>query len=429
MKKYVLSLVLLAVPVARSNPLKLNVDLKRKLHKALKPGRHLQTGNAADDENGEEACENKGFNEDECYDVGCCEWDEDQCWSSVGTGECSHDHDDDCDDNMNDSYDYDDSDDLYYDDDGGNFFDAFGSPLCALSIFSLLEGIEDLPVVAPGVTVTDDFEFEFDFGADNEAVDAYISACAELGGQNIVIDADYSDGCDSSDFINWNQCVGSLCDQDDINFFGPSFADPPPTCTVSTEVRSLDGLSGDLGISASDVCIESMTEIFFSSDVYEDFDATILDEETGEFTGDLEALGIFSNECESTDGRVVLGTIAYDDECDEASFSSVPMCVAKSCDNEEASSFIELIYELVNPECVDVTVSITEIKSTKSAKKKKSKKAGKSGKGEKSSKAPKSEKGEKSSKAAKSGKEEKSVKATKGMKGHKSEKAEKSGKA
>merc|ERR1740139_1096011 len=256
------------------------------------------------------------------------------------------------------------------------FFDAFGSPLCALSIFSLLEGIEDLPVVQPGVTVTDDFEFEFDFGADNEAVDAYISACAELGGQNIVIDADYSDGCDSSDFINWNQCVGSLCDQDDINFFGPSFADPPPTCTVSTEVRSLDGLSGDLGISASDVCIESMTEIFFSSDVYEDFDATILDEETGEFTGDLEALGIFSNECESTDGRVVLGTIAYDDECDEASFSSVPMCVAKSCDNEEASSFIELIYELVNPECVDVTVSITEIKSTKSAKKKKIKEGG-----------------------------------------------------
>merc|ERR1711957_874040 len=147
-----------------------------------------------------------------------------------------------------------------------------------------------------------------------------------------------------------------------------------PDCTVSTEVRSLDGMSGDLGISASDVCIESMTEIFFSSDVYEYFDATILDEETGEFTGDLEALGIFSNECESTDGRVVLGTIAYDDECDEASFSSVPMCVAKSCDNEEASSFIEFLTELGAfdaSECVDVTVSITEIKSTKSAKKKK----------------------------------------------------------
>ncbi|VEU38969.1 unnamed protein product [Pseudo-nitzschia multistriata] len=38
--------------------------------------------------NGEEACENKGFDVNECNDVGCCFWDGEQCWSDVGQNPC-----------------------------------------------------------------------------------------------------------------------------------------------------------------------------------------------------------------------------------------------------------------------------------------------------------------------------------------------------
>jgi len=40
--------------------------------------------------NGEEECENKGFSQTECADVGCCQWHdrERECWSAVGTDTC-----------------------------------------------------------------------------------------------------------------------------------------------------------------------------------------------------------------------------------------------------------------------------------------------------------------------------------------------------
>ena len=40
-------------------------------------------------QNGEEACEGHGFDQDQCLQVGCCEWDDNSCWSSIGDDECS----------------------------------------------------------------------------------------------------------------------------------------------------------------------------------------------------------------------------------------------------------------------------------------------------------------------------------------------------
>ena len=40
-------------------------------------------------QNGEEVCENKGFGPSECAAVGCCQYDDGQCWSAVGRGPCS----------------------------------------------------------------------------------------------------------------------------------------------------------------------------------------------------------------------------------------------------------------------------------------------------------------------------------------------------
>ena len=45
---------------------------------------------AAAAQNGEEVCENKGFDPSECAAIGCCQFDPSngQCWSAVGPGPC-----------------------------------------------------------------------------------------------------------------------------------------------------------------------------------------------------------------------------------------------------------------------------------------------------------------------------------------------------
>ena len=37
---------------------------------------------------GEAACEDHGYTTSECAAIGCCQWDDDSCWSSVGTSTC-----------------------------------------------------------------------------------------------------------------------------------------------------------------------------------------------------------------------------------------------------------------------------------------------------------------------------------------------------
>ena len=39
--------------------------------------------------NGVQACEDQSFNQNECESVGCCRWSDGECWSAVGTRECS----------------------------------------------------------------------------------------------------------------------------------------------------------------------------------------------------------------------------------------------------------------------------------------------------------------------------------------------------
>ena len=40
-------------------------------------------------QNGEEVCENKGYNPTQCAAIGCCEFDDGECYSAVGAGSCS----------------------------------------------------------------------------------------------------------------------------------------------------------------------------------------------------------------------------------------------------------------------------------------------------------------------------------------------------
>jgi len=48
-----------------------------------------ENNNEEDDLNGEESCQGKGYNKDECQDIGCCLWNDGECWSSVGTDSCN----------------------------------------------------------------------------------------------------------------------------------------------------------------------------------------------------------------------------------------------------------------------------------------------------------------------------------------------------
>ena len=38
--------------------------------------------------NGEQVCEGYGYNQRECETIGCCQWDDSDCWSAVGQGPC-----------------------------------------------------------------------------------------------------------------------------------------------------------------------------------------------------------------------------------------------------------------------------------------------------------------------------------------------------
>ena len=38
--------------------------------------------------NGEEVCEDHGFDKTQCESIACCHWDDGDCWSAVGNKKC-----------------------------------------------------------------------------------------------------------------------------------------------------------------------------------------------------------------------------------------------------------------------------------------------------------------------------------------------------
>lgn len=40
--------------------------------------------------NGEQVCEGHGYSAHECWSISCCQWDDGECWSSVGTSSCKN---------------------------------------------------------------------------------------------------------------------------------------------------------------------------------------------------------------------------------------------------------------------------------------------------------------------------------------------------
>jgi len=320
---------------------------------------------------------------------------------------------------------------LDHDDDNGNddseyYQDPFGnlSALCQLNTITLLNGgNESLEKLLPTPTpIFSGSNLEaLDFSADEDAFESYTNHCDGLGGQPIVMQMYPDEACndDTYDILNFPQCLGLACDEEDVAKYASFVADgffQLSDCVVTTDVKSLGG-GGD-GPQVDDECLDE-TLVIFKSDVYENFD-DVANKTTGEFTGDMQALSVFTARCESMVGRV--GQVSADlegERCEDVDLSSVPICVSRTCSDDGAEAALGLILRATFDECEVVSIKFEDTGSStsKSTKSSKGSKAPKSIKGNEATKAPKSAKGDK---AAKSLKEDKAAKATKSPKGEKS---------
>ena len=104
-----------------------------------------------------------------------------------------------------------------------------------------------------------------------------------------------------------------------------------------------------------------MTDIFMS-DIYEDFSEIVIDEDTGMFTGDTEALAVVTAQCTELGGRMTtISMDSYGGECDEdVDLTSVPFCVSNMCNEDEAQEFATVF---LSPsfleECEGVKITLT----------------------------------------------------------------------
>jgi len=238
--------------------------------------------------------------------------------------------------------------------------------LCSLSWASVStpEMIQLLPPV-----VLDEETGTIDYAADQNAFDAYDSYCNSIGGQTLSFDLDFSDECEngSDKVLNYPVCFGSACDDDDIAKFGNFMisndaADDNPACATSFTVES-DGDGKPFGPPGiPNECLEDIYNIFSSDEVYdEDFDEIL---EVGD--GYTESLANFEESCENESGRIVIASVNPNnaEEClsEDDTFTSKPICVAKSCEDEESEIALEFMPSLNNDEeqeCADgVTVTI-----------------------------------------------------------------------
>ena len=169
-------------------------------------------------------------------------------------------------------------------------------------------------------------------------------------------------------------------------------------CNIETTVVT-DG-DGDfsqfLGILIPVDCFNGMADIFFKSDLYKDFPNMMINEDTGMFNGDTEALAMVTAQCTELGGRMTTSSMDYyGGECnDYVNLILVPSYVSNMCDDDEAQDFAKTYLQTsVREECegTEITIDkmISEIETPKMPKAHKSPKAPKTPKEPKVPKAPK----------------------------------------
>ena len=200
----------------------------------------------------------------------------------------------------------------------------------------------------------------YDFGTNATAVEAYDTACKERGGQTLTINAYGSATCAISYFLRYPVCLDArLCSEEDVSEYADFFATMvlpsslvgnDTLCEYTATVVS-DGGNGEVSddsqlLSVPETCVADMVNIFFFSVLlYRDFFIEfVIDQSTGEFSGNNTALEIFTELCQSELGRVVrASTTHHSGECDRPDLSSVPICVASTCDAEHS----ELVFNFL----------------------------------------------------------------------------------
>ena len=270
-----------------------------------------------------------------------------------------------------------------------------------------------------------------------------------MGGTTLSISLDRGSTClEQITYVGIPFCVGAFCSTDDHQIFGglvgaEVFPSTDGECSVTATVNYVDeeDNSSD-GPDIPDECLYDTSNLLFGF-AYENLDQ-VVDFETGEYSGDVDALADFIEDCEVEGGRAVQWSMeAVDDACEEIPYKSVPGCVPTTCVDEDAElaiAFALALSEGENAACANTIVTIegawTEgggstkaSKAPKAGKGSKAPKAPKAGKGSKAPKSPKEPKAGKGSKAPKAPKEPKAGKGSKAPKAPKEPKAGKGSKA
>eukprot|EP01083_Nonionella_stella_P236998 831829_1 len=95
------------------------------------------------------------------------------------------------------------------------------------------------------------------------------------------------------------------------------------------------------------------------SDLYEDYPDIIIDEDTGMFNGDTEALAVVTAQCTELGGRMTTTSMDYyGGECDEyVDLTSVPFCVSNMCNEDEAQGFVTVFLSFFE-ECEGMKITL-----------------------------------------------------------------------
>ena len=268
--------------------------------------------------------------------------------------------------------------------------------------------LEELINEDPEFIVENDVFIGLDFGANTTTIEAYEDVCNMLGGRTLSISVEYSDECNESMVGGFMVqglplCVprAPVCNETDVSSLGKAVAESFESfvgeCTytaIEIESDDDDGQGGDdlQFPNVTDTCLEDMFKILLVNDIYDigerDYIGWIVDETTGDFTGNNTALEEFTDDCESADGRIVeISSDNHSDECEDQPYmSSAPGCVSSSCDDGEAelvmNYFLPRFVHVNNSACAGETVSIDDsgpstTNSSKATKGTKGQKAGK----------------------------------------------------
>ena len=221
------------------------------------------------------------------------------------------------------------------------------------------------------------------FEADPAAAAFSQGACHNKNGMIFYADlAFHGNGCGEGqyDLIGYPTCLPALCNDDEVKeMFLLHEINLPVDCRADINVYEASSAKHDISIE----CAFATADLMGDEHLYGDLHDTLFHHEDDgsifAFNGDALALERFTKMCGARNGRVEFFNIDF--HCDKPDGDNVPVCIANSCSNEDASAVAKYLghESLANHEEGECAFDLTiDGKKKKDAKKKKCRKGPKS---------------------------------------------------